>query len=56
MRRKLRILLPWAMGAISFLLVLWDVHNQVVIASKGMGWDMGRPFGLIRRQRSSFTS
>ena len=43
MRRKLRILLPWAMGAISFLLVLWDVHNQVVIASKGMGWDMGAP-------------
>jgi hypothetical protein len=43
MRRKLRILLPGAMGAISFLLVLWDVRSQVVIASKGMGWDMGAP-------------
>lgn len=43
MKWKLRILLPCLIGTISFLLVLWDVHNQAVIASMGMRWDTGAP-------------
>ena len=31
------------MGIASLPLVLWDIHNERVIASVGMGWDMGAP-------------
>ena len=31
------------MGLASLPLVLWDIHNEHVIESMGMGWDMGAP-------------
>lgn len=43
MQIRLRILLPSLMGALSLAFVVWDVHNQRVIHSMGMGWDTGAP-------------
>jgi hypothetical protein len=43
MKIRQRILLPCWMGALSLALVIWDVHNQRVIYSMGMGWDTGAP-------------
>src|SRR5882724_9887372 len=43
MTSKLRIVLPTFMGALSWLLVIWAIYNDRVIASMGMGWDMGAP-------------
>lgn len=40
---RLRIILPSVMGIVSLPLVLWDIHNERVIASMGMAWDMGAP-------------
>jgi hypothetical protein len=31
------------MGIVSLPLVLWDIHNERVIESMGMAWDMGAP-------------
>jgi hypothetical protein len=31
------------MGIVSLPLVLWDIHNDRVIESMGMAWDMGAP-------------
>ena len=41
MRRK--FLLPILMGTLSAALMVWDIHNQSVIRSVGMGWDTGAP-------------
>ena len=43
LRTRLRIVLPLAVGAISIPLIVWDIHNQRVIVSMGMGWDTGAP-------------
>lgn len=43
MNIRLRIVLPCVLGAISVLLVFWDIYNQRVISSMGMGWDTGAP-------------
>ncbi len=43
MGTRLRIALPLVMGFISPPLVLWEIHNENVIASVGMGWDTGAP-------------
>jgi hypothetical protein len=43
MSARLRIVLPLVMGAISLLLMIWDVHNEQVIESMGMAWDTGAP-------------
>jgi len=43
MGKRLRIILPLAMGIVSLPLVLWDIHNERVIESMGMAWDMGAP-------------
>jgi hypothetical protein len=43
MGTRLRIILPLVMGIVSLPLVLWDIHNQRVIESMGMAWDMGAP-------------
>ena len=43
MRTRLRIILPSVMGIVSLPLVFWDIHNQRVIESMGMGWDTGAP-------------
>lgn len=43
MRARLRIALPLVMGFVSLPLVLWEIHNENVIASVGMGWDTGAP-------------
>jgi len=31
------------MGIVSLPLVLWDIHNERVIVSMGMAWDVGAP-------------
>jgi hypothetical protein len=43
MRAPLKLVLPIAMGLISTPLMLWDIHNQRVIALAGMAWDTGAP-------------
>jgi len=43
MGARLRIILPSVMGVVSLPLVLWDIHNERVIESMGMAWDMGAP-------------
>jgi hypothetical protein len=43
MSTRLRIVLPSAIGVLSVPLIFWDIHNARVIASVGMGWDMGAP-------------
>ena len=43
MRQRLRIILPSVMGIVSLPLMLWDIHNEHVIESMGMAWDMGAP-------------
>jgi hypothetical protein len=43
MSTRLRIVLPSLMGILSLPLVLWDIHNERVIESIGMGWDTGAP-------------
>ena len=43
MLRKFKLTLPILMGAVSALLMMWDIHNQRVIMSVGMGWDTGAP-------------
>ncbi|MDT8070341.1 MAG: hypothetical protein ROO76_19405 [Terriglobia bacterium] len=36
-------LLPLCFGIVDAALMLWDIHNQRVIMSMGMGWDTGAP-------------
>lgn len=43
MRRRLRLVLPLSMGLLSATLMVWDIHNNRVIESIGMQWDMGGP-------------
>jgi hypothetical protein len=43
MRTRKRFVLASCIGLISLLLMLWDIHNQSVIVSMGMRWDMGAP-------------
>jgi hypothetical protein len=43
MKRSFKLLLPIAMGAVSAILMIWDIHNQHVIISMGMAWDTGTP-------------
>jgi hypothetical protein len=42
-RTRLRIVLPTAIGALSAMLTIWDIHNWNVIGSMGMAWDTGAP-------------
>ena len=35
--------LPVCLGLLSAALMVWDIHNQRVIQSMGMGWDTGAP-------------
>ena len=39
----LRIALPIAMGLLSAMLMVWDIHNLKIIRSMGMAWDTGAP-------------
>jgi hypothetical protein len=43
MSTRFRIILPSVMGIASLPLMLWDIHNERVILSMGMGWDTGAP-------------
>jgi hypothetical protein len=43
MRRSFRLVLPILMGAVSAILIAWDIHNQRIIMSMGMAWDTGAP-------------
>jgi len=43
MKVPLRLALPLAIGFVSALLMVWDIHNQHVIMSMGMAWDTGAP-------------
>ena len=43
MSTRLRVILPSVMGITSLPLVFWDIHNERVIVSMGMAWDMGAP-------------
>jgi hypothetical protein len=43
MRLRFRVLLPVSFGFLAIVLMIWDVHNQGVIESMGMGWDTGAP-------------
>jgi hypothetical protein len=43
MRTRLQILLPAVIGLVNAPLVIWDIYNARVVASVGMGWDMGAP-------------
>lgn len=43
MRLPARYALPAVMGFVSAVLMVWDIQNQRVIRSVGMGWDTGAP-------------
>jgi len=43
MNKKLQIVFPCAMSAVSLPFIVWDFLNQRVVTSMGMGWDMGAP-------------
>jgi hypothetical protein len=43
MGTRLRVVLPSVMAVVSVPLVAWDTHNDRVIESMGMAWDMGAP-------------
>lgn len=43
MRRRFRVVLPVLFGLIAVSLMVWDLRNQRVIESVGMGWDTGAP-------------
>jgi hypothetical protein len=40
---QFRIVLPTVMGGVSLPLMIWDIHNELVIESMGMAWDTGAP-------------
>jgi hypothetical protein len=42
-RGRYRVTLPLLLGRVSGLLMIWDLHNNRVIESMGMGWDTGPP-------------
>ena len=42
-RPRFKVLLPIVLGSVSASLMAWDIHNQFVIRSVGMGWDTGAP-------------
>ena len=41
--RRLRFILPVSLGLVSAGLMVWDIHNEKIIESMGMRWDMGAP-------------
>lgn len=43
MAMQRRWLFPLCFGIVDTALMLWDIHNQLVIISVGMGWDTGAP-------------
>lgn len=43
MKVRFRYALPAVMGFVGAVLMLWDIHNQGIIRSVGMGWDTGAP-------------
>jgi hypothetical protein len=43
MKIPLKIALPVLACLVCVPLMVWDIHNQRVIASMGMGWDTGAP-------------
>lgn len=49
MKVSLKYALPTVMGFVGAVLIVWDIHNQRIIRSVGMGWDTGHLFGPIRR-------
>jgi hypothetical protein len=40
---RVRLWLPLLQGCVAIALMAWDIHNQHVIESVGMGWDTGAP-------------
>ena len=40
---RFRIALPAVFGVVAAVLIFWDIYNQRVIESVGMGWDTGAP-------------
>ena len=43
MKIQFKLALPILLGTVSTFLMVWDIHNQHVIESVGMGWDTGAP-------------
>ncbi len=43
MQTRYRLILPIVLGALSAILIVWDIHNQRVIEAMGMAWDTGAP-------------
>jgi hypothetical protein len=43
MKLRFRSLLPLLAAAIGAPLMVWDIHNQQIIARMGMAWDTGAP-------------
>ena len=39
MKVPFKYTLPVAMGIISVVLIVWDLHNQRVVTSMGMAWE-----------------
>jgi len=42
--RRYRVILPLVLGCARGLLMLWDLHNEHVIAAMGKAWDTGIPW------------
>jgi hypothetical protein len=40
---RFRVVLPVLLGFLALFLFSWDYQNERVVASMGMGWDMGPP-------------
>jgi len=40
---RFRLVLPLVFGCIAIALIAWELHNEQVIESVGMGWDTGPP-------------
>jgi hypothetical protein len=45
---RFRVVLPILLGFLAVVLFSWDYQNERVVASMGMGWDMGRPMWPYR--------
>lgn len=43
MKMSFRNALPVVMGVVGAVLMVWDIQNQRIIRSVGMGWDAGAP-------------
>lgn len=45
---RFRVVLPVVLGFLAVVLFSWDYQNERVVASMGMGWDMGPPMWPYR--------